>query len=559
MDAHLDALLAAFVRLREPEPANVASSLRGLPEPGVLPSPWDTWTLIGLTRHRERQLWVAKIIRTRLRGDPDDLADTGALGHPEGVPQSGPVPGMPEWEYYFHGRGCCISHKVDGDAIDVDFWDDSADYFDTYFFRNYLKSLRRPEPPEQRLRDLHPSSRAVTIAVNDLLAAGALTPLPGSDTHPYRLTDKVVAVASDIDSFCTAWSYPDRRVWLAALIGDWLAADAAAAGRPELTAITGPRAGRCRELRRQRLRQELDAGNRGADALQQALADLRPPDLDHRLEDALRGKNKGKLKGKIKQLRQELDAVNRGADALQALADLPAPDLDQCLEATLSGPPSGLISAALDVIGQQDDPRWCTRVHELFSRVDPAGQSPQPRIWITALKFLLRHGHRTPEVIASLAKAGSTEVGEAVLLSLEHAPELALPLVRKGLLADVPMDRTQVAAILALINAPWSRRELLGALEASDEQEKTADARAALVETGDEEAQRAVLAWEERNPHENETGRYLEIGERRLGPCNTFGEHWLKSRDSRIRDEMDKLHDRVMKVKNIVPPEPPVP
>jgi hypothetical protein len=508
MTGPLDALLAAFSRLREPDPADVVSAIRGLPEPGVLPSPWDTWTLIGLTRHRERQFWVAEMIRTRLRGAPAALAAMGALGHPDGVPRSGPLPGMPEWEYFFHGGGCCISHKVDGDEIDVDFFDDSADYFCTFFYQNYLKSLRRPEPPELRLRELHPSVRAVEIAVTDLLAAGALTPLPGRDAHPCRLADKVLAVAADIDSFSAAWSQADRRVWLAALIGDWLAADEAAAGRPELTAISGPRADRVRGIRRRRLR-------------------------------------------------RELGEPYRGADALHALADLRAPDLDQCLEDALSGTPSGLISAALDVIGRQDDPRWCARVHALFSRVDPAGEPPQPHIWITSLKFLLRHGHRSAEVIASLARAGRTAVGEAVLLSLEHAPVLALPLIRKGLLADVPINRTEVAAILALIDAPWSRRELLGALEASDDQEKTADARAALLECGDEAAQRAVLAWEERNPHENETGSYLEFGGRRLGPFYTFGELALKNRAARIRYEMDKLHDRVMRVRSIVPPEPP--
>ena len=150
-------------------------------------------------------------------------------------------------------------------------------------------------------------------------------------------------------------------------------------------------------------------------------------------------------------------------------------------------------------------------------------------------------------------------MGEAVLLSLEHAPELALPLIRRGLLADVPINRTQVAAILALINAQWSKRELLGALEASDDQEQTADARAALMESGDEEARRAVLAWEERNPHKSEIGSYLEIGGRRLGPFFTIGELSLRNRSSRIRYEMEQLHDRVMKVKGIVPPEPPGP
>jgi hypothetical protein len=94
MNAQVHALLAAFEGAREPEPADLLSALRGLPDPGALPSPWETWTLIGLVRHRERQLWVADIIRTRLRGAPIDLARMGSLGHPEGIPQSGPVPGM---------------------------------------------------------------------------------------------------------------------------------------------------------------------------------------------------------------------------------------------------------------------------------------------------------------------------------------------------------------------------------------------------------------------------------------------------------------------------------
>ena len=510
MDARFHALLAAFARVDKPEPADLASALRGLPAPGKLPSPWETWTLIGLVRHRERQLWVADIIRTRLRGSLPDLAAIGAFGHPEGVPQSGPVPGMPEWEYYIHGKGCCISHKVNGDAIDVDFWDDSAEYFDTFFYKNYLESLRHPEPPEQRLRALHPSARNVTVAITDLIAGGALTPLPEHDTHPYRVADEVLDSADAIDSFCTAWAGLKRRVWLAALVGDWPAANEVAEGQTELTAITATRAESCCEIRRQRLR--LDLGEQ-----------------------------------------------YKGADALQALADLGAVDLNQSLNDALLGPPSGLISAALDIIGSQNDPRWCARVYTLFSRVNPAGPLPEPHIWITSLKFLLWHRHRTEQIIAAVSRAGGTEVGEAVLLALEHAPQLALPLIRKALLAKIPINRIEVAAILALISKPWSRRELLGALEASDDQEKTANARAALLESGDEEAQRAVLDWEARNPQENEAGSYLEIGGRKLGPFFTFGEIALKNKSSRIRYEMDKLHDRVMKLRDVVPPEPPGP
>jgi hypothetical protein len=149
-------------------------------------------------------------------------------------------------------------------------------------------------------------------------------------------------------------------------------------------------------------------------------------------------------------------------------------------------------------------------------------------------------------------------MGEAVLLALEHAPELALPLIRKGLIADIPANRSKIAAILALIAKPWSRRELLAALDASDDQQKTADARAALLESGDEDAQKAVLAWEERNPHENEVGSYLEIGGRRLGPFYSVGEISLKNRASWVRYEMATLHDRVTMLKDVVPSEPPV-
>jgi hypothetical protein len=507
MNAQMTALLTAFERAREPEPTDLLSAIRGLPDAGVLAAPWQTWVLIGLVRHRERQLWVADIIRNRLRGTPADLAAIGALGHPEGVPQSGPVPGMPEWEYYFHGRGCCLTHKVEGDAIDVDFWDDSAEYFDTFFYTKYLESLRHPESPEQRLRELHRSTRPVRIAVEDLIAGGALTPLPGRDSHPPRVADAVLDQADAIKAFCLAWGNPANRLWLGALCGDWLGAHEAAAGRPDLTAITGPRAEQCREIRRHRL---------------------------HR----------------------DLGEQYKAADALHALSDLRAADLDQCLLDALSGPPTGAISAALDIIGEQDDPRWCPHLYTLFRTTDPAQQAPSPHIWMTSLRLLLRHGHHAAEVIAALPKAAGTEIGEAVLLLLEHAPELALPLIRKGLLADIPINRTEVAAILAVINKPWSRRELLGALSASGDQEKTADARAALVETGDEDAQRAVLAWEERNPHEKEAGSYLEIHGRRLGPFYTFGEMALKNRAARIRYEMDKLHDRVMKLRDVVPPEP---
>jgi hypothetical protein len=159
MNARLSALLKAFTRATGPAPANLDSALRDLPEPGATLSPWLIWSLIALVRHRDRQLWVANVVRNKLHGAPSDLARMGALGgHPEDVPQSGPVPGMPECEYYFHGRGCCLTHKVNGEEIDVDFWNDSAEYFDIFFYemnklRDRVMKVRQvipPEPPKLR-------------------------------------------------------------------------------------------------------------------------------------------------------------------------------------------------------------------------------------------------------------------------------------------------------------------------------------------------------------------------------------------------------------------------
>lgn len=503
MDPKIDRLLAAFRRAREGPPHDVAAFVRQLPEPGALPSPWETWTLIGLVRHRERQLWVAEIIRTRLGGDLHELSALGSMGHPpgEGV---GSVPGLPEWEYRFHGIGCCITHKVNGDRIDVDFHEGSGEHFDTYFYAWYLDSLRKPQPVEQRLRALHRNRNGVRFAIDDLLAAGALTKRTANGRElPPHLAEEILSCQGTIEAFCRLWESPEQRLWLAALVGDWPAAREAAAGRAEVDPVIAANAELCVQLRRQRLLKE---------------------------------------------------SGYAAADALFALAELG--DADEFLDAAFRGPPTGTTSAALEIAGRQNDPRWCPQVYALLGRLNPAGQIPEPHLWITSLQYLLRHGYRKAELLPAIARAGGSDVGEGVLLALEHAPEYALPLIRKGLLADFPARRTTVAATLALIAKPWSVRELLRALEVSDDQEKTADARAALLELGDAEAEKAVLAWAAKNPHEDEPGSYLEVNGRRVGPFYSMRELLLKSRAAWVRYEMTKLHDRVMKVRDVVPPEP---
>src|SRR5262245_1346713 len=91
MRPQLNNLIRALGRVREPLPADLATALAALPAVEDLPSPWETWTLIGLMRHRERQLWVGDVVTSRLQGNLLDLARLGAFGHPQGLPQSGLV------------------------------------------------------------------------------------------------------------------------------------------------------------------------------------------------------------------------------------------------------------------------------------------------------------------------------------------------------------------------------------------------------------------------------------------------------------------------------------
>jgi len=495
--ATFDPLWRAFQQAQREPPGDLATSVRALPEVGRLPSAWATWTLIGLVRHRRRQLWVAEIVASKLGGNPKALALRGALGHPTKMTQHGLVPGLTEWEYDFHGRGCCLTHRGTGEAIDVDFFGPTGEYFDVFFYLHYLRSLRNPEPPEARLIALHSSFEPVRLAVDELLEAGILTSLEGRERYPFRVAEQVLDHEDAIDDFCEAWRIPDRRVWLAALVGDWLAAHEAAvgAGDPHLIDLTASRAAACKALR-----------CRG----------LLAPRADE----------------------------GRGGDVLLALDDLDSEALGGQLDRALKGPIGGVTWQAVQIIRRRANSAWCPAIYELFRRLDPDLELPQPYLWAECQRFLLGQDYRALEMRQSLPDAEGLAIGEAALLALEHDPGRALPLFRRALRSPIPMNRTMSAATLALIDRPWSRRELLAVLGETDDPASTADCRSALMECHDEEARNAVLAWERENPHEPEPGPWI-----------TMGEVMLRNRAQWIRWQMEKLHDRVMKVRDRVPGE----
>ncbi|HQU47459.1 MAG TPA: hypothetical protein PK867_31940, partial [Pirellulales bacterium] len=176
-----------------------------LPKASPVLSPWAFWLLVALVQQRRRQRWVADVVRNHLQGDPEALATAGALGQPEEISQQGIVPGMPEWEYRFHGRGCSLTHRITGESIDVDFYDEEGEWFDGWFYCRYLKKARQLTPPEQRLIELHPSIDTIMVSLAELKLTRFATGIK-ENRAVFKLADDVVANTALVEAFCDAWS-----------------------------------------------------------------------------------------------------------------------------------------------------------------------------------------------------------------------------------------------------------------------------------------------------------------------------------------------------------------
>ncbi len=469
------------------------------------PSPWAIWTLIGLVRHRRRQIWVGKVVTQRLGGDLDALAQAGAFAHPDEIPQSGLVPGLTEWEYYFHGKGCQLTHRGTGEKIDVDFFGPNAEGFDLWFYLNYLRSLRNPDPPEARLIALHPSFDPIRLAVNELLEKHLLEDGSASHAYPFVIAKDVLDQEEKIDAFCQIWEDPNRRLELAIRIGDWPAAhdEAQLTTDESLIKLTAQRKATSNAKRCTQLTETMTEASQGRD------------------------------------LRTE---------KLQALDDLNAPVLDEELRRILRGPIEGGTSSALKIIQRRDEPAWDPEIYCLFRRLQPSQELSHAYLWGGCLQLMLKHNYRAEELRRSLTRAEGVSIADVALLALEHAPEHALVLFRRALRSGIPINRSTAAATLALIDRPWSHRELIAVLKESTEQAATAECRAALLECYSEAANQAALAWEDANPHEPEPGPWISVQEMMLRNCAGW-----------IRHRMEQQHDRVMKVRDRVPTEAPAP
>jgi hypothetical protein len=467
-----------------------AQLLQAATEASVL-SPWEFWALLSVIRHQARQKWVAGIVRERLRGSGEALAVGGAFAHPEDMPQQGVVPGMLDCEYYFHGIGCCITHRVTGEAIDVDFYDDEGSWTDTWFYIQYLKSLTEPDPIEKRVIDLHSGMDTVQLSTDELRKLHLLELLAGRSVwRPVQDTQQLENLLAD---FVQVWLDPARQLQAAVGVGDWLAAEGFVANRTDSLA---------KQVRR-----------RAATCMNQ------------------RG--------------QELFRIFRDDKfshvALQALAEMNATQLRDALQMALRGSPTGAMNRALEMLIDQGDASWDDEVWRLFRRLSPKTDIPEPAAWVNCAAFLLKHGFRKQQVIESLLEAVNRETGEAALLLLEHQPADARVMFHRALRASIPMERNLAAAALAVLDEPWCHEELMGLLATATDQEVTADARAALACSNNPACHAALAEWERRYPYTPEPGPFYSATDMALRHCNQWLQH-----------EMAQLHDRVLPLRGRV-------
>src|SRR5204862_2654740 len=136
---------------------------------------------------------------------------------------------------------------------------------------------------------------------------------------------------------------------------------------------------------------------------------------------------------RVRHLTDLLSASPNPVDELQALADLDAPQLPSIVQGILVGPPNGAMSAALRIIESRTAEDWTEPVSQLFGRINPDGDIPEPHILLVCTKYLLRRHVRVDEVRRKLADMTHRELGDAAVLALELLPDLARKLFRRAL------------------------------------------------------------------------------------------------------------------------------
>lgn len=427
-----------------------------LSQPSIL-TPWQSWTLLVLVRHRTRQELVADIARFRLKADLARIAESGALGHPD-IPVKGVVPGLTDLEYLFHGCGCAVTHRISGEMIDVDFYDATADWINPSFFIEYMRSLKSLGFAERRAIDLHASINTFYQSLDELFDLNLLQSM--EDDTPYCLAFPSLDLGEQLTVLEARWEQADVRLAVAAAVGDWFFLQEHAPS--DLLPQIRSKAEECRRSREEKL---------------------------------------------VTQYGVHADGL-----ALMCLNDLHSPVLPDLVHKALHDESFKTIDAALDIVDGWDNADWCDDLQLVLDRSDPDAEIRHASRWFVCARFLIRHG-RLESVRKLLPKNESLYLGDLAILTLEYLPDLAIDTFRRALRSVIPANRITAAAALAIIDQPWSRAELVSTLSESGDAEQTCECRSALMATHSSECHQIVANWEATHPSPKGLGPYVSLRE----------------------------------------------
>jgi hypothetical protein len=227
-------------------------------------------------------------------------------------------------------------------------------------------------------------------------------------------------------------------------------------------------------------------------------------------------------------------------DHLAALAHAGDPNLPALLERGLVS--RRLVDACIEIIW--DDAAWCAWVFAVLVR--------HPRLargeaWLDLSRryvaYLARHSYRAADVLGRFAQARHAPLDALIPLALDQQRGACLRLLRRGLRSRCASHRSAAAAVLAVFDTRWSRRELLDALAASDCWHATRECRLALRESKDAAAQEAAARWEATHLAEDPEGPDWAVAESLLA--------------APFRDEMAELLDVVSRNRDYRPEAAP--
>ena len=484
-------LMQGFVesRSKDPEPDDLLEAVRGLPEVGQLPPPWVTWTLARLVRRlgsgsmkriswREHAAWRERV------------AASGAGSREQGTVDARPDPGYPLFavelydELEEHTRyGYSFWHRSP-DAENDHWWDPIKDWktdrppfvfvpeFLGGFAYSYTIDLSEGRSiPRTQKGYIEPSTATAELGVAELEADGLVERVlirEGSFGHSLTPAARELA-ASIVFSSCGPHVTPAKNVWLAAAIGDWPAAHAAAIDMdrhdgtqcPELVAFARERAGRCRA------RRDADPRARGQ------VCDIATAML------------RGGYPSESRQFSEEFWEAIR-------LAPHSAPRKPPGWVGHWDAP-LAVTEFRTDEGG--DDVSWPPGVQRMLEHA-----ACQARAACRPSRLIERRCHgATPrqrrEIIRVFAR-DETMLGEAAYRAFIDAPEQAEALLRRGLRSPSLRSRIYTAGLLGAIDEPWSRRELWQAVQELADPKETVNLLAAMGFSRDWDVRRAVEAWE---------------------------------------------------------------